>query len=478
MSVTVTTEAGQSRAYTVVLQRSPPTYIKASNTGAGDAFGSCRRPVGRWHDAGGGGLCRGLRRYRCPRRYLRPGRQQRGISGAVYVFTRTGTTWSSAGLCQGLQCRRKRSFGGSVALSADGATLAVGADGEASGATGVHADNSGQSDDSAPGSGAVYVFTRTGTTWAQQAYVKASKTGASDAFGASVALSADGMTLAVGANGEDSSATGVHSDGSGQGNDSASGAGAVYVFTRAGATWAQQAYVKASNTGAGDAFGSPSPCRLMARRWRWGPTTRTQSPLASTPTPPARATTARRAQVPSMSSLAPGQRGLSRHMSRPPTLAQATSFGASVALSADGATLAVGANSEASSATGVHTDGFGQNDDSASRAGAVYVFTRAGTTWTQQAYVKASDTGANDSFGSPSPCRRMARRWRWEPMARPRAPLASTPMASARTTTARHSAGASYVFTRAGTTWTQQAYVKAPNTGVARPFRFFRRRVG
>jgi hypothetical protein len=140
-------------------------------------------------------------------------------------------------------------FGRSVALSADGSTLAVGAVGEASNATGV---NGNQSDNSASGSGAVYVFTRTGSTWAQQAYVKASNSSFGDFFGRSVALSADGSTLAVGADGEDSNATGVNGN---QSDNSASGSGAVYVFTRTGSTWAQQAYVKASNTGADDRLG-------------------------------------------------------------------------------------------------------------------------------------------------------------------------------------------------------------------------------
>jgi hypothetical protein len=50
------------------------------------------------------------------------------------------------------------------------------------------------------------VFTRSGATWTQQAYVKASNTDAGDQFGISVALSGDGNTLAVGASLEASAA--------------------------------------------------------------------------------------------------------------------------------------------------------------------------------------------------------------------------------------------------------------------------------
>jgi len=126
----------------------------------------------------------------------------------------------------------------------------VGARAEGSDARGIDGD---QADNSADGAGAVYVFTRMGSTWSQQAYVKASNAEALDSFGWSVALSADGSTLAVGAPGENSNATGIDGD---QADNSADGAGAVYVFTRSGSTWSQQAYLKASNADANDGFGS------------------------------------------------------------------------------------------------------------------------------------------------------------------------------------------------------------------------------
>lgn len=111
-------------------------------------------------------------------------------------------------------------FGMSVAISGD--TLAVGASLESSGATGVGGD---ETDNSAINSGAVYVYTRDGATWSQQAYIKASNTDAGDQFGYSVALSGD--TLVVGACTEDSNATGVNSD---ESNNTAANSGAAYVF--------------------------------------------------------------------------------------------------------------------------------------------------------------------------------------------------------------------------------------------------------
>ncbi|VAX05439.1 hypothetical protein MNBD_GAMMA19-1651, partial [hydrothermal vent metagenome] len=86
-------------------------------------------------------------------------------------------------------------------------------------------------------------------------YVKASNAEARDLFGTSVALSSDGNTLAVGAVLESSNATGISTDGTGEDNNLADRAGAVYVFSRNSGSWVQQAYVKASNAEAIDRFG-------------------------------------------------------------------------------------------------------------------------------------------------------------------------------------------------------------------------------
>ncbi|HHZ67359.1 MAG TPA: hypothetical protein EYN52_05530, partial [Alphaproteobacteria bacterium] len=67
-----------------------------------------------------------------------------------------------------------------------------------------------------------------------------------------IALDASGNQLAVGAISEDSAAAGIDGD---QSDNSASSAGAVYLFTRQDGKWSQQAYVKPSNPGAGDLFG-------------------------------------------------------------------------------------------------------------------------------------------------------------------------------------------------------------------------------
>src|SRR6476620_4896762 len=136
-------------------------------------------------------------------------------------------------------------LGDSVALSGDGLTMAVGAPNESSGAKGI---NGNQNDTSVYSAGAVYVYThRDGSgPWTQQAYVKASNPQAGAEFGHVVVLSADGNTMAVSAYFEASATKGINGN---QNDDSIPQAGAVYVFTRRGTAWSQQAYVKASNTG-------------------------------------------------------------------------------------------------------------------------------------------------------------------------------------------------------------------------------------
>ncbi len=124
----------------------------------------------------------------------------------------------------------------------------VGASGEQSNATGINGD---QNNNSLFNAGAVYVFTRTQDTWSQQAYIKASNNEADDEFSFDIAIYED--NILIGARGEDSAAKGVNGD---QSDNSVSGSGAVYLFSRHDDSWSQNLFIKASNTDASDTFGS------------------------------------------------------------------------------------------------------------------------------------------------------------------------------------------------------------------------------
>ena len=125
-------------------------------------------------------------------------------SGAAYVLVRSGSTWTQQAYLKASNPESGDHFGISVAISGD--TVVVGAYGE----DGGHGVNGNQASNGAVDSGAAYVLVRSGSTWTQQANLKASNPGAADFFGGSVAISGD--TAVVGAFEEDSAATGVNGD--------------------------------------------------------------------------------------------------------------------------------------------------------------------------------------------------------------------------------------------------------------------------
>src|SRR5437870_636492 len=324
------------------------------------------------------------------------------LAGAVYVFTRTGTTWSQQAYIKasntgepgvGDQFPEGDQFGFSIGLSADGNTLAVGAMGEDSGATGINGD---QNDNTQPGSGAVYIFTRNGSTWSQQAYIKASNTFANTLFGYAVGLSADGNTLAASSYDEGGSARTVN----GVQDRNRRGSGAIYVFTRTGATWTQQAYLKASNAEFMDSLGyslaisqdgntvaggaADEDCKMPGILP--GETTVCDNDSSTDASSGAAYVFVRNGTTWSQQAFIKA--------SNPGTNDW---FGSRMALSGDGNRLAVGSQLENGGSKGINGD---QKNQSAEDSGTVYFFTRKGTTWTQTAYVKASNAEAYDEFGS------------------------------------------------------------------------------
>ncbi|MFZ5820640.1 MAG: S-layer homology domain-containing protein, partial [Chloroflexota bacterium] len=360
-------------------------------------------------------------------------------AGAAYVFVRDGETWSQQAYLKASNTDPTDRFGYSVAISDD--TIVIGAPFEDSNTTGVN----GPPNNGYPDSGAAYVFVRNGETWSQQAYVKASNTDIWDYFGNSVSISGD--TLVVGANGEDSNSTGVNGF---QGNNTATDAGAAYVFTRSGETWSQQAYLKASNTEDFDNFGivSISGDTIVVSAYRessnaTGVNGNQDNNLAADSG--AAYVFARDGGIWSQQAyLKASNTGASDY------------FGWSTSISGD--TILVGAYGEDSSATGV--DG-NQADNSAYNAGAAYVFTREGAVWSQQAYFKASNTGASDYFGystSISGDTLMVGAYGEDSSA------AGTN--GDQGDNSANNAGAVYAFMRNGAAWSQGAYLKASNPDV------------
>ncbi len=267
-------------------------------------------------------------------------------------------------------------FGQSVSLSGDTAIV------------GSYLD-----DDRGADSGSAYVFTRSGTTWTQQAKLTASDGAAGDGFGYSVSLS--GETVLVGAYLDD---------------DAGSSSGSAYVFTRSGSTWSQQAKLTASDGAASDIFGysvSLSGETVIIGAYQDDDT----------------ASNSGSAYVFTRSGSTWSQQAKLTASDG----ANSAYFGFSVSLSGD--TAIVGAY---------------RDDAPASNSGSAYVFTRSGSTWSQQAKLTASDGASDDYFGSSVSIS---------------GDIAV--VGSYQDDDAGATSGSAYVFTRSGSTWTQKAKLTA-----------------
>lgn len=350
-----------------------------------------------------------------------------GSAGAVYIFTRQGSSWSQTGYVKAADAASGDSFGEALALSGDGNTLAVGAYLEDSISTGINGSTGGIAENNS-NRGAVYVFTRGGGGWTQQAYVKASSSHDNAYFGGAVSLNNDGNTLAVGATGE---RTG--------GMD----AGAVYVFMRVAGVWSQQGFVKSSAPMPGAHFGAAVTLSGDG-----------STLAAGAPDEYNGSDSGGSVYVFALTAGAWSQQSAVKASNT----SAFDAFGSALSLSADGASLAVGAQNEKSAATGI--DG-NQADRTAGGAGAAYVFTRSAGAWSQQAYIKASNTAQNAAFGSSLAFSGDASTLA---VGASGEASAATGVGGNQNDSTRGNAGAVYVYTRAGA-WSQQNYVKAPNTG-------------
>jgi hypothetical protein len=149
------------------------------------------------------------------------------FQGTAYVFVRNGGAWTQQQRLTANTATQDGYFGKCVSIA--GSTLIVGANNDSSSPTG--------------GRGFAYVFTRSGTTWTQQARLSASDGANNDSFGSSIdfANSLTGTVAVIGAHSKNVA-----------GNNSQ---GAAYIFTRSGTIWTQQQKLVASDGAAGDSFG-------------------------------------------------------------------------------------------------------------------------------------------------------------------------------------------------------------------------------
>lgn len=226
-------------------------------------------------------------------------------------------------------------LGYSVSISSDGNTVIVGA----------YLDDNEKGIDA----GCAYIFNRSNGVWVQEAKLLASDVANGDRFGSSVDISGDGNTAVISSMFDD---------------DMGSNSGVVFIFSRTNTTWTQETKILSNDIASNDTFGS------------------------------------------------------------------------SVAISNDGNTIIVGANND---------------DDKGSNSGTAFIYVRDGITWTQQSKLVASDGISNDYFGSSVSISGDGN---------------TAIVGSNYDDDKGSSSGSSYIYTRIGTTWSQQ-HKLVPTDGVA-----------
>ncbi|MCZ7681498.1 MAG: hypothetical protein M5U28_22965 [Sandaracinaceae bacterium] len=233
-----------------------------------------------------------------------------------------------------------------------GVSVALSADGSRA-LVGAHQD------DTAGGTsaGSAHVFVRTGTTWAHEAMLLASDGALADGFGRSVSISEDGSVALVGADGDDTP----------RGADT----GSARVFVRTGTVWSLEATLLASDGATSDRFGisvALSADGSQALVGAYGDDTAGGVDTGSARVFVRTGTVWSEEATLLASDAAVGDR-----------------LGWSVSLSGDGSRALVGAR---------YDDTVGGTD-----AGSARVFVRSGTAWSEEATLVASDGAPYDELG-------------------------------------------------------------------------------
>ena len=422
------------------------TYVKASNTQAGDAFGSV---MAISDDGNTLAVATHLEDSNASGINGNGSNNSFQDSGAAYIFVKSGSTWIQQAYIKASNPEANDSFGISISLSGDGNTLAVGAVGESSNATGV---NGNQSNNSSSDSGATYIFTRSGSIWSQQAYIKASNTETTDLFGRAVSLSYNGNKLAVGATGEDSNSTGVNGN---QTNNSTGGSGAVYLFSRSGSVWTQTHYIKSSNPNAIDSFGNSLEISGDGNTLVIGALFEDSN---------ATGINGNQANNSAFDSGAAyvfyynGSNWAQQAYLKASNTEGADAYGHDVSISSNGDVVAVGAIGEDSNATGINGN---QANNSAQDSGAVYLYVRNGTVWSQEAYIKSSNSETYDDIGNAVS---LSNDGNVLLVSTYGEDSNGTGLCSDGSNNNAVRSGAAYVFKKIAGSWSQTSFIKATNT--------------
>ena len=261
-------------------------------------------------------------------------------SGAVYIYTRSGTTWTEQQQLRSPIIASQNQFGCSVSLSADGNIAVIG---------------ERQATNSVLYQGVVHVYTRSGSVWTHQQMLTDPSPTSVDFFGWSVDISGDGLTIVVGVGNEDAGA---------------SETGGAQVYVNSGGTWTHQAQLTANDAAYQDYAGKSVSISNDGNTVVMG------------------AYQSDNGQIDSGAAYIFARSGTVWSQEAeilPSTIGYQYEFGASVSMSGDGQTVLISAS--------------GENISSLSNAGAAYVFSRSGSTWTEQGKLLPSTSASSVRFG-------------------------------------------------------------------------------
>lgn len=313
-------------------------------------------------------------------------------AGVAYIYIRSGTTWTQEAKLTASLNGTGNSFSYSVDINGDGSRVICGV---------PFYDQIGAD------TGRCFIFSRSGTTWTQEAILDANDATSSASFGYSVAITTDASRCVIGA--YTASPSGITS------------AGKVYIFIRSGTTWSQEAMLTASDKAASDYFGSSVDIDSTGTRII------SSSPFAD----PQGAQSSGKAYIFVRSGTTWSQEavlGIGIAISN-------ANFGYSVAMSSDGSRCIVGA--------------WHASYGSFNYCGRALIFIRSGSTWTEECTIMASDIAGSTAFGTSVSINSNGS-------------IVGIGAASA-TIGTFSGAGAAYIFSRSGSTWSQSAKVNASN---------------
>jgi uncharacterized protein (DUF1800 family) len=260
-------------------------------------------------------------------------------TGSVYIYSRSGTTWTLEQEINNPSPVATDFFGYSVSISSTGDRGIIGARYE---------------DTGADAAGSVYIYSRSGTTWTLEQEINNPSPVSGDNFGILVSMDATGDRVIIGAHNEDTGATDT---------------GSAYIYSRSGTTWTLEQEINNPSPVSGDYFGYSVSINATGDRVIIGAYFEDTG-----------ATNAGSAYIYSRSDTT---WTLEQEINNPSPV-DYDNFGFSVAIDSTGDRVIIGAYYESTGATG---------------AGSAYIYSRSGTVWTLEQEINNPSPVSNDYFG-------------------------------------------------------------------------------